>query len=440
MPDGSQRTLADAVPFREVYIHALVRDADRQKMSKTKGNVIDPIDIIHRYGTDAVRFTLASMASPGTDIAFSEARTEGYRAFANKIWNAARFIFMQMDRAKEAGIEVDLQHLDSALELTGAPLEARWIVSRLNQYALIVSLALKNYRFDDAADAIYGFFWGEFNRKDAEQPGGGDLLGGGGEFCGWYLEIVKAQLDFSKNANEAAAALATLIGVFESALRLLAPFMPFLTEEIWHALFKGKPPSKSIALVEYPSRSNIDSAAIIHILSLQDIVTSVRIRRKELNVEEKAIVPIKLIEKKVSIRDHRGGWVDCNIDKKFVTDNLKLIQRLARVSEVQVVKQEDASLGGEYASLAWYVAGRTTIFVDYEKPIDIPAERERLTKDLAKYEKEMQSKQSQLQNDGFLAKAPAKIVDGLRSRADELTVLIEKTRAALESIDTVESR
>ena len=111
MPDGSKRTLAEAIPFREVYIHALVRDADRQKMSKTKGNVIDPIEIIHQYGTDAVRFTLASMASPGTDIAFSEARTEGYRAFANKIWNAARFIFMQMERAKEAGIAVELQHL-----------------------------------------------------------------------------------------------------------------------------------------------------------------------------------------------------------------------------------------------------------------------------------------------------------------------------------------
>ncbi len=107
MVDGSARTLADAVPFREVYIHALVRDADRQKMSKTKGNVVDPIDIVGRFGTDAVRFTLAAMASPGTDIAFSEARTEGYRAFANKIWNAARFLFMNVDRAAEAGIVVD---------------------------------------------------------------------------------------------------------------------------------------------------------------------------------------------------------------------------------------------------------------------------------------------------------------------------------------------
>src|ERR1700729_1994682 len=109
MADGSPRTLKDAVPFREVYIHALVRDANREKMSKTKGNVIDPIEIIERFGTDAVRFTLASMASPGTDIAFSEARTEGYRAFANKIWNAARFLFMNLDRAKEAGYSVTMR-------------------------------------------------------------------------------------------------------------------------------------------------------------------------------------------------------------------------------------------------------------------------------------------------------------------------------------------
>ena len=133
MPDGSPRALAESVPFREVYIHALVRDANREKMSKTKGNVIDPIEIVKQYGTDAVRFTLASMASPGTDIAFNVARTEGYRAFANKIWNAARFIFMNVDRAAEIGIKVDPAAL-GAMPTVGedAPLEARWIVAELH--------------------------------------------------------------------------------------------------------------------------------------------------------------------------------------------------------------------------------------------------------------------------------------------------------------------
>ncbi len=410
MPDGSQRTLKDAVPFREVYIHALVRDADRQKMSKTKGNVIDPIDIIQRFGTDAVRFTLASMASPGTDIAFSEARTEGYRAFANKIWNAARFIFMQMDRAKEVGIEVDLRNLDQALRLPDdAPLEARWIVSRLNTTAEKVHLALANYRFDDAANLIYQFFWGEF--------------------CDWYLEIVKIRLNFSETGDKAAtkAALTTLFSVFEAALRLLSPFMPFLTEEIWHAFYDNKPPVESIALASYPilNTALVDPRAEYQMVNLIFIVVAIRARRKELDIEEKVSVPVKIVM-----------WDGYSI----VENNRDILQRLAKVSTIEDVKFVYRDLRGKYANLAWYVAGPTDIYIDYVKSIDIPAERERLTKDLAKYEKEMESKQSQLQNDGFLVKAPAKIVEGLRTRADELTVLIEKTRAALESLDTVESR
>ncbi len=261
MPDGSPRTLAEAVPFKAVYIHALVRDADRQKMSKTKGNVIDPIEIIERFGTDAVRFTLASMASPGTDIAFTEARTEGNRAFANKIWNAARFLFMNLDRARQSGIEIPLPHNSVITTDPGAPfmtassswvgsdtdaLESRWILTRLSQTATAVNNSLVEYRFDEAANTIYQFFWGDL--------------------CDWYLEIVKLRLNFeptndlpfptSDAAEEAVSqttlALTTLVAVFEASLRLLSPFMPFLTEEIWHALYAGLPPAKSIALTRYP--------------------------------------------------------------------------------------------------------------------------------------------------------------------------------------------
>ena len=149
MPDGARPTLRESVPFREVYIHALVRDADRQKMSKTKGNVVDPVQIVEKYGTDAVRFTLASMASPGTDIAFSEARTEGYRAFANKIWNAARFIFMNVERASEAGIDSRFVACSAKRQPCSgsAPLEARWIVARLNSVAWEVNTALGDIPF-----------------------------------------------------------------------------------------------------------------------------------------------------------------------------------------------------------------------------------------------------------------------------------------------------
>ena len=396
MPDGSPRTLADSVPFREVYIHALVRDADRQKMSKTKGNVIDPIEIIQRYGTDAVRFTLASMASPGTDIAFSEARTEGYRAFANKIWNAARFIFMQMDRAKEAGIVVDLQTLAVGLHpAEDAPLEARWIVARLQQCAANVDQSLKNYRFDDAANAIYQFFWGEF--------------------CDWYLEIVKIRLEFGDGADAAAAqaALTTLLAVFEASLRLLAPFMPFLTEEIWQALYDANPPQKSIALTGFVLPSGFVSSGLRtaeeHMEMLQALIVAVRALRKDLGVEEKLTVPIQ-IARNTALLNHA-----------------ETIQRLARVSKIESVPSipDGANKRGAVAF---------DLAVLYEKTIDVAAERERLTKDLAKYEKEMAGKQAQLQNEGFLAKAPAPVVEGLRARADELTMLIEKSRAALEAL------
>ena len=399
MPDGSARQLKDAVPFREVYIHALVRDADRQKMSKTKGNVVDPIEIVQHYGTDAVRFTLASMASPGTDIAFNEARTEGYRAFANKIWNAARFIFMQLDRAKESGIEVDLPHLDEALRpAPDAPLETRWIVSELNSTAAEVNQALADYRFDEAASRIYQFFWGEF--------------------CDWYLEIVKIRLDFSESSDKPAvnAALATLISAFEASLRLLSPFMPFLTEEIWQALYGGDAPALSIALTRYPQgQEHTDDMVQIDMALVQELIVTVRALRKDLEVEEKVSVPIQ-IARYPEMKSHE-----------------ETIKRLARVSDVQIV-QTIADSPNKRGTVNFDVA------VLYEKQIDLSAERERLIRELKKFETEIQSKQSQLQNDSFLAKAPAKVVDGLRTRAGELTVLIEKTRAALDSLDPVGSR
>ncbi|MGC1781335.1 MAG: valine--tRNA ligase [Acidobacteriaceae bacterium] len=399
MPDGSARKLKDAVPFREVYIHALVRDADRQKMSKTKGNVVDPIEIVQHYGTDAVRFTLASMASPGTDIAFNEARTEGYRAFANKIWNAARFIFMQLDRAKEAGIGVNLQHLDRALQPdANAPLETRWIVSRLNSTAVEVNQALADYRFDEAASRIYQFFWGEF--------------------CDWYLEIVKIRLDFGATVDKSAVntALATLISVFEASLRLLSPFMPFLTEEIWQALYDGDAPAPSIALSRYPQGSErTEDGAQVDMALVQELIVTVRALRKDLGVEEKVSVSIE-IARYSEMKKHE-----------------ETIKRLARVSDVQMV-QTIADSPNKRGTVNFDVA------VLYEKQMDLPAERERLVRELKKFEVEMRSKQSQLQNAGFLAKAPAKVVDGLRTRASELTVLIDKARAALESLDPVGSR
>jgi valyl-tRNA synthetase len=410
MPDGSARTLADAVPFREVYIHALVRDANREKMSKTKGNVIDPIDIIQRFGTDAVRFTLASMASPGTDIAFSEARTEGYRAFANKIWNAARFLFMNIERAREVGIEIDLNAMPAALILGAphldsemwegpatVPLEARWILSKLNQTAKSVSYELSQYRFDEAASVMYQFFWGDF--------------------CDWYLEIVKLRLNFGEGSDlaDSKASLVTLLAVFEAALRLLSPFMPFITEELWQAFYSAQPPCKSIALASFPKPTEIwhGLESVSKMVGLQQVIINVRGLRKEVGVPEKEAAPIRFF-----------GPLDVISN---IRDHLDLLSRLAKVSTVEFAEQP---LTGE----ATRASGSFDVQVVYERVIDLAAERERLTKDLVKYEKGLIAAKKQLSNDAFMAKAPAHIVEGLKKQMTETQSLYDKTKAALEAL------
>ncbi len=444
MPDGSPRELKDAVPFREVHIHALVRDADRQKMSKTKGNVVDPIEIITRYGTDAVRFTLASMASPGTDIAFSEARTEGYRAFANKIWNAARFIFMQRDRAREAGVEVGKPRSatraglgfspdnnatpnSGALAPEGTPpatLEDRWITSRLSQTISAVNEALTEYRFDNAANAIYQFFWGDF--------------------CDWYLEIVKIRLEYDtpENTAQAKQSLATLIAVFEQTLRMLSPIMPFITEEIWHALQEindNKPPAaahnhsgvasetglgfspdnhahkneiSSIALAAYPTQQLLDTRALLEMTKVQEVIVAIRAERKQRGVPEKEFIMV-------------GISGDRMAAQSFLNHEA-MVKRLAKVQAF--------AIGEGHAAEGFKRVGEYEIQVIYDNAVDPATEIARLTKDLAQQEKEFANNQRQLSNEAFLAKAPVHVVEGLRTRAAELTVLLEKNRAALAAL------
>jgi valyl-tRNA synthetase len=408
--DGSSRSLANSVPFREVYIHALVRDANREKMSKTKGNVIDPIEIVKTYGTDAVRFTLASMASPGTDIAFNIARTEGYRAFANKIWNAARFLFQNVDRAAEVGITVDPAALGSMPTASANdPLEARWIVAELQVTAGAVNYALSTYRFDNAANVIYQFFWGNF--------------------CDWYLEIVKLRLDFSETAEKVKtrAALTALIRVFETSLRLLSPFMPFLTEELWHAIYENGPPVKSIALTTYPSQGSteVDLRAITLMMMLRELVRVVREERKTRDIPEREFVPLLVTY---------GFIPDSGADlDELIQQNSDIIQRLAKISTITFHQHKDTLS----EDLGWRSVGFAEIAVVREKQIDIQAERDRLTKDIAKYEKGLAAAERQLGNESFLAKAPANIVEGLKKQEAETRLLLDKARAALEALPPI---
>ena len=407
----------DSVPFRHVYIHALVRDAERQKMSKTKGNVIDPLHIIERFGTDATRFTLAAMAAPGTDIAFNESRTEGYRAFANKIWNAARFMFMNLDRVGS----------DTASALTGArqaegtkrpangrgghsspgiaaagiagfrtdSLEDRWILSRFNRVAADVNEALAAYRFHEAANRIYDFFWGEF--------------------CDWYLELIKARL----NSDDAAAraTCSNLVNLFESALRLLHPVMPFITEEIWQVLYEGKAPARSIALMPYPAadEKQVDLAAETEMAILQDLIVNVRNLRAELKIEPKMKAPIQIFAHEAEVR-------------AMIEHNRGSVERLANAETLTFVEGSLAKVAGARST------ARFDVHVVYERKIDAAAECERLRKELERLDKGIGSAEKQLGNEQFLAKAPANVVESLRKQQGELAVLKEKTVSKIKEL------
>ncbi|MGA9706278.1 MAG: valine--tRNA ligase [Candidatus Sulfotelmatobacter sp.] len=399
----------DSVPFRQVYIHALVRDADRQKMSKTKGNVIDPLEIIDRFGTDATRFTLAAMAAPGTDIAFSESRTEGYRAFANKIWNAARFMFMNVDRldcgagALARGISRGAKGIP---EFQLSTLEDRWILSRFNRVTAEVNAALETFRFHEAANRIYDFFWGEL--------------------CDWYLELIKPRLNFEEGADKTQANLAcsNLVNLFDASLRLLHPVMPFITEEIWQAMYEGRPPLKSIALAPYPqpNEKQFDLNAETDMAILQDLIVNVRNVRAELKVEPKIKVPIEVFAHEPGIR-------------AMIEQNLRAVlsDRTANVEKVTFVDSPLSKRAGARSTAHF------DVHVIYEKKIDVTAERERLTKELDKIEKEFANNQRQLGNEQFLAKAPEKVVEGLRRRAQELISLREKINSQLNELKAADA-
>jgi valyl-tRNA synthetase len=262
-----------------------------------------------------------------------------------------------------------------------------------------VNASLETYRFHEAANRIYDFFWGEF--------------------CDWYIELIKPRLNFDDGADRGPArvACANLVALFDAALRLLHPVMPFISEEIWQAIYEGAPPQKSIALAGYPQsdEKQIDIAAETDMAILQDLIVSVRNLRAELKVEPKVKIPIELFTGELSIRT-------------MIEQNRGAIERLANIDTIRFVTTSPANKGAARST------ARFDVHVIFEKKIDVAAECERLKKDLEKLEKEFANNQRQLGNEQFLAKAPAKVVEGLRTRAAELTVLLEKTRSKLKEL------
>jgi valyl-tRNA synthetase len=378
------------VPFREVYIHALVRDAERQKMSKTKGNVVDPLEVTEKYGTDAVRMAFLRAAAPGTDIVFTDERMESARNFANKIWNAARLILMNMERAgieewtpAEGGAVVpqpSRRGLDVALE-------DRWIFSRLNRCADLMGRAIGRYRFHEAAELVWQFFWHEF--------------------CDWYLEIKKLRFEDGAGLT---AAWRNLLTVFEAALRLLHPIMPFLTEELWQRLMAngGKRPV-SIAVASYPEYNPdaADHAAEREMQILEDIVAVIRNMRADFALDPRQEFCAVLAS---------GGAA-----AEVAREQHGVIQGLAKVK--LEVRGEVTGAAGVKRSTA-----------GFDLVLDVPAAqtevlRKRLEKDDEQLEKLIANSKRQLADEKFLARAPEQVVSSIRQKLAGYEDQLEKNRA-----------
>jgi valyl-tRNA synthetase len=389
------------VPFRVVYLHSLVRTASGEKMSKSKGTGLDPVALNEQYGTDAMRFCLASMAAPGTDIALSDDRLGGAKAFANKIWNAARFLFMNLEKFEQGG--TSLEEL-AGPEVRGqapyafagrVPLVDRWLFARLADTVTTVNDALANYRFHEAAQSVYQFFWGDF--------------------CDWYIEWVKPEL---QNADRGRATVAwkNLFAGFDAALRLLHPFMPFLTEELWHQL-PQKAGAKSIALDSYPSpqESWKDARAIKEYGLVQEIIQALRTIRAEMKLDPKKKVAAEFF----SADPWARGVTEANKDG---------IVRLAILSGLRVFSEKLAESGGGMRSTAEF-----DVRIPYAaETLDVPAERARLKKEMEGLRKAIASKESQLGNDTFRSRAPEKIIkqmeEALSTQRIELQKLMERLR------------
>jgi len=372
------------VPFKDVYVHALVRDEEGKKMSKSKGNVIDPLNVIDQYGTDAFRFTLAAFAAQGRDIKMSEKRVDGYRHFINKLWNAARFSLMHLERGYG---EIKTQNLS---------LPDQWILTRLEGVTKDVAEALDGYRFNEAAGALYNFVWHEF--------------------CDWYLEAVKPALYDKEGPQAKEATQSVLWRVLHDTLILLHPFIPFVTEEIWHHM-PGT--NGSIMKADYPeyaavSRQNQQSVSKMEIL--MNVITGIRNVRGEMN-----LAPSLSLQVMVQSEDGQT--------REIIDTHRDLVINLARLSGLTV-----KNTGHRPKSSATAVVNNASIFVDLEGIIDFAKEIQRLEKEINKLTGELTKVDKKLANEGFLSKAPAEVIEKVKQKQD---VLLEKQQKLQMNLDRI---
>jgi valyl-tRNA synthetase len=413
-----------AVPFKTVYITGLIRDSEGQKMSKSKGNVLDPIDLIDgvdletlvqkrlyglmqpeqakkiekatrqefpqgiaAFGTDALRFTYCALANTGRDIRFDLGRLEGYRNFCNKLWNAARYVLMQQPFPNSSP--------DGFLSLSD-----RWIRSELQNTIQIITQHFENYRFDLLAQSLYEFTWNEF--------------------CDWYVEFSKPVL-MGENYSDAQkkGAQQTLVYVLENLLRLMHPLMPFITEEIWQRV-TGRSP-ETIMLQPYPifDETQIDAAATADIAWLKKVIVQLRQIRSEMNISPKKCLPLLL----------QKGRAD---DKERLARNKDFLQVLAKLESFTWLKDDETP---PPAAVAW--VDELALFIPLAGLIDTAAELARLEKELHKLEKEMAQVEAKLSNQNYLDKAPVDVVDKERARLQDIKTAIEKIQEQREKLGHV---
>ena len=370
-------------PFETVYIHALVRDEKGQKMSKSKGNVIDPLQLIDEFGADALRFTLAAMAAQGRDIKLATSRVGGYRNFATKLWNAARFA--EMNGCKRvAGF--DPARATRTLN--------RWIATEVGRCAEDVTAALEGYRFNDAANAVYRFVWNTY--------------------CDWFLELAKPVFNGDDEAAKAETR-ATAAWALDEILKILHPFMPFLTEELWERLGEetGKP-DQILMLSSWPAPALVDAAAADEINWLVGLITEIRSVRSEMNVPAGAQVPVVVVGAN-------------EVTQARLATHEAAIQRLARADAL--TQSSELPKGA-----AQIIYGEATICLPLAGVIDLAAEQARLNKELGKIAEEIGRIEKKLSNPAFIEKAKEEVVEGEREKLAELTERKVQTEIALSRL------
>jgi valyl-tRNA synthetase len=372
------------VPFRHVYIHALVRDEKGAKMSKSKGNVVDPLNLIDTYGADALRFTLAAMAAQGRDIKLSTQRIEGYRNFATKLWNSTRFAEMNgcVLRSDFAPRKVE-QSLNA------------WIIGEAAKATTEVTTAIENFRFNDAANATYRFVW--------------NIV------CDWYLELAKPVLQGADNAAKAETQ-ACVAFILETILKLLHPFMPFLTEELWSLTGTASVPHDGmLALAAWPRLEGLENAeAETEIGSIVELIAEIRSVRAEMNVPAAAQIPLLLSDPKSPLAERLGRWQE-------------EVRRLARISDIGFIERPPRG------SVQMIVRGTIAVLA-LDGIIDAAAERQRLGRELERLHGEIGKIDGKLANVDFMARAPEEVIEENRERRNEASQRIDKILAALQRL------